>query len=182
MFGNGDLKLLVECAKRGLEAEDRYLLDCFATNHWKSGADGIGIFDNMNERYYQFVIWRTLMASFPWRVKTERKGYDLAFYDDASGKLEAVAEIKGWWSDEGEQELPGIKLDLEKPGLLRIPGVMLILTSHPSEIAEENYKSLGKALRISRSDFATDYFHPSGDAEWQFAIIGFLALPRTSDV
>jgi hypothetical protein len=178
VFGNKDVNLLVECAKRALEEEDRYLLNCFATRHWSSGADGIGIFDNINERYYQFIIWRTLMSSFPWRAKTERKGYDLAFYDDATGKIEAVAEIKGWWSDKGEQELPGIKRDLEKLELLRIPGVMLILTSQPSDLAEQNSRYLADKLGVSQSDMVTALFHPNGDVDWQFAVIGFLVVGR----
>jgi len=180
MFGKEDVKRLVECASRALEAEDRYLLSCFKSRHWRAGDNGIGVFDNLNERYYQFVIWRELMSSCSWRPRTERKGFDLAFYDDATNELVAVAEIKGWWSVKGEQELPGIKRDLEKLGSLRLPGVMramLVLTSHPSGLLEENSRILADELRVSRRDMSTAFFHPNGELGWQFAVVGFLVPP-----
>jgi hypothetical protein len=64
MFGNEDVKLLVESARRALESENRYLESCFKTRHW-STENGPGICDNLNERYFQFVIWRELILSFP---------------------------------------------------------------------------------------------------------------------
>jgi hypothetical protein len=180
MFGRDDVKLLVECAIRALEVEDRHLLSCFKERNWRRGEDGIGIFDNINERYYQFIIWRELMSSFPWRTKTERKGFDFSFYDDSTDKLEAVAEIKGWWSFKGEQELPGIKSDLEKLRLLVCPGVMLILTSHPSELAKENLHNLAGDLGVSEGDMETRSFHPNNEKGWEFAVIGFL-VPSSMD-
>jgi hypothetical protein len=39
---------------------------CFKTRHW-SAENGPGICDNLSECYVQFVIWRELMLSFPWR-------------------------------------------------------------------------------------------------------------------
>ena len=105
-FGRWELKQLVACARQALERENRYLLNCFTERQWKPGENGPGICDNLNERYYQFIIWRESMRSFPLRSRTERQDYDLAFYDE-TGELAAVAEIKGWWSDSGETELPG---------------------------------------------------------------------------
>lgn len=184
MFGNEDLKRLVECASRALEAEDRYLVSCFEARHWRnwrSRPDGIR--DNINERYYQFVIWRELMFSFPWRPRTERQGYDLAFYDDETDKPVAFAEIKGWWSVAGEDELPGIKRDMtDKLGVLEIPGVMLILTSHRVEDAEENHRWLARELGVSRNDMVTASFRtspwPGDESDTELAVIGFLATPK----
>ena len=181
MFGNEDVKRLVECASRALEAEDRYLASCFKARHWRSRPDGIC--DNMNERYYQFVIWRELMSSFPWRPRTERQGYDLAFYDDETDKLVAFAEIKGWWSASGKEELPGINRDMtDKLGILGIPGVMLILTSQRTEEAEENFCWLADELGVARNDMATASFRtspwPGDDRDTEFAVIGFLATPK----
>lgn len=131
MFGNAEMKQLVEFAKSALDEENHYIEKCFKDRSWKICENGPGICDNLNERYYQFIIWLGLMASpFPWQPRTERLDYGLAFYDGETGKLEAVAEIKGWWSDSGERELPGIKRDLKgKLELAPVPGVMLILTS-----------------------------------------------------
>ena len=181
MFGNEDLKRLVECAGRALECEHRYLVHCASERHWRGRP--IGICDNTNERYYQFVVWRALMASFPWRPRTERRGYDLAFYNDETNELVAFAEIKGWWGVSGEQELPGIRRDLEKLGILRIPGVMLILTCHPKNQAEDNFRWLAEKLGVSRDDIVTHSFDtpswPDDDHPTEFAVIGFLVAQKT---
>jgi len=178
MFGKEDVKELIECAKRALEAEDRYLESCFDTRHWKGSERGIC--DNVNERYYQFVIWHGLMSSFRWRPKTERQGYDLAFYDDTKSKLVAYAEIKGWWSESGEAELQGIKRDLKgKLGIAPVPGVMLILTCQLTDLAKHNFDWLAEQLGVSRTDMETASFRVSTkeDGDWEFAIIGFLVTP-----
>jgi hypothetical protein len=183
MFGNDDMKLLVEAASRALESENRYIESCFKTRHWKCGENGPGICDNLNERYYQFIIWRGLMSSsFPWHARTERQDYDLAFYDDAKDDLVGCAEVKGWWSESGETEVQGIKRDLKgKLGIAAVPGVMLILTSHPPNIAEENFCWLASRLGVDRNDMVIDQFPVSpgqGDeSAWEFAVIGLLVTP-----
>lgn len=182
MFGIEDVKTLVECATSALEEEDRYIANCFKARNWRIGESGPGICDNLNERYYQFVIWRELMKSFPWRPRTERGDYDLAFYDNESGERVAYAEIKGWWSDSGEQELHGIKRDIKgKLGIADAPGVMLILTSQLAGDAEENFCWLAHKLELSRSDLVTKAFPvsagPTDEGDWEFAIIAFLVTP-----
>lgn len=184
------MRQLVDCAKQALEEENLYIESCFKKRGWKICENGPGICDNLNERYYQFVIWRGLMSSlFRWRSRTERKDYDLAFYDDETGKLEAVAEIKGWWSDSGERELPGIKRDLKgKLEIASVPGVMLILTSQLAEDAEDNFHWLAHELGINRTDMEISSFPVSAalsdEGRWEFAVIGFLArsqaLPATA--
>lgn len=183
MFGKGDVKQVVDCAVRALESEERHLVSCFEARHWDSGDNGPGICCNLNERYYQFIIWRELMKSFPLRSKTERGDYDLAFYDDAN-KLQAYAEIKGRWSDSGKPELPGIKRDLKgKLGIASVPGVMLILTSHERAIAKGNFDWLADQLQVNRNDMVIRSFPvspgQSNDDDWEFAVIGFLVTPST---
>jgi hypothetical protein len=69
MFGKDELKLLVQCASRALEAEDRHLRYCFEARGWKGNEHGIC--ENQIEKYYQFLIWSELMSSFPWQTRTE---------------------------------------------------------------------------------------------------------------
>jgi hypothetical protein len=121
------------------------------------------------------------MLNFPWRSKTERQDYDLAFYD-AKGELAACAEIKGWWSDSGETELPGIKRDLKgKLEIAPVPGVMVILSCHLAADAEDNFCWLADKLKMSRSDLVTASFpvaaRSGDDGHWEFATIGFMATP-----
>ena len=181
MFGNEDVRLVVECAKRALEAEDRHLTECFERRGWRSRP--AGICDNMNARYYQFAIWRELMATFPWRARTERRGHDLAFYDDRTEELVAFAEIRGWWSVTGEEELPGIRRDLrEKLGLWGVPGAMLVLTSQRVADAEGNLCWLADRLGVEREELVTASFRtspwPGDEGETEFAVIGLLAKPQ----
>ena len=185
MFGTEGVKLLVECASRALENENRHLEKCFKKRHWKISENGPGICDNLNERYYQFVIWRELMSSFPWRSKTERQDYDLVFYDDATNSRVAVAEIKGWWSNSGKQELQAIKRDLKgKLEIAPVTGVMLILTSQLTKDAQGNFNWLTDKLGMHRDDILTSSFPVSPglgtEGEWEFAIMGFLATQTLS--
>lgn len=182
MFGNEEVKRLVECAWRALRRENDYIEDCFKKCDWRKTENGPGICDNLNERYYQFVIWRELMSSFPWRPRTEKLDYDLAFYDDAKNEFVGCAEVKGWWSESGELELQGIRRDLRgKLGIAPKPGVMLILTCHETEDSEGNLDWLADKLGVRRSDMVTRSFPVSpglGDeSAWEFAVIGFLVTP-----
>jgi hypothetical protein len=183
MFGREDLKQLIDCAARALECEDHYLADCANARGWRNTR--IGICDNINERYYQFVIWRALMSSFRWRPRTERGSHDLAFYNEETNELVAVAEIKGWWSSRGESEIPGIKRDIEeKLGLLRIPGVMLVLTCQRTKHADDNLLLLAGKVGISRESITVRSFNtsawPGDDGPREFTVMGFLAAQRAT--
>jgi hypothetical protein len=176
-FGQNDVKLLVECASKALEAEDRHLGDCFKARHWRGSEQGICAC--WNERYYQFLIWSDLMFSFPWKPEPEWDRYDLAFFDnDANTEAPvAVAEIKGWGSNSGVPELEGIRADINALRLLRIPGVMLVFTAHIASAAEGNLRWLAAELGVNRRDMATASFRISTkhEGEWEFALVGFLA-------
>jgi len=182
MFGSKDVQGLVDCAGRALEEEDRYLTKIADRRHWLSGRVGIRV--NDNERYYQFLIWRALMDSFSLRPKVEREGrHDFVFYEGEAKRLVAVAELKGWWSDSGEAELPGIRSDMESLGILEVPGVMLIVTHHAKESAEENLKWLAGELRVSLADLKTYAFDAASLSRedlrpHEFVVIGFLVAQK----
>jgi hypothetical protein len=184
MFGPEDAKTLVECAAHALEAEDRYLLECATTRRWRDRDRPAGICDNINERYYQFVIWRALMRSFPWRPRTEDQRYDLAFYDDEANQLVAVAEIKGWWSSSGRGEIAGIRRDMEhKLGILKIPAVMLILTSQRKADADGNLQWLATQLGVPAASMISRSFDtrpwPGDNKPTEFAVIGHVISCNT---
>lgn len=179
MFGPEDAVCLVECAAQALEKEDRYLVECAATRQWLCRDRPAGICDNINERYYQFLIWRALMGSFRWRPRTEDQRYDLAFYDDEANRLVAVAEIKGWWSSSGGVELAGIRKDMEsKLGIMKIPAMMLILTSQRKKDRDSNLKWLAAELGVRVTSMVIRSFDtnpwPGDRHATEFAVIGFL--------
>jgi len=139
-----------------------------------------GLRRNTNERYYQFVIWSELMCSFPWLAETERDLSDFVFYDEAH-KPKAYAEIKGWWSTSGEDEIRGIRHDMDvKLGGRLDGGVMLILTSHARDNAKENFESLATTLNPPGNRFIVRSFEtsPFKGQPQEFAVIGFLVHPK----
>lgn len=177
MFGPDDLKKVVECAGQALRAEDDYVTQCAKDHGWNDGP--MGIRANTNERYYQFLIWRALMKSFPWRSQTEGLDRnDLVFWDGA--QLVARAEIKGWWSTDGKQEIPGIRGDILKLKAYREPGAMLILTQNPKGLTARNLRFLAERLSVNPDEFVTYTFDT---APWykdkgtpaEFVVVGFLA-------
>ena len=176
MFGTQDLKKLVECAGLALMKEDQYLRDCAQRRPWP-GHD-VGIRENPNERYYQFIIWRELRSVGPWRCETERHTYDLVLYDDTDKRV-AFAEIKRWWSDSGDPELPGIRNDMAKLALLSVPGVMLIVTWGYKKERETNLNVLAKELGIERARLETYAFDTvpwqGDDTPTELLIVGFTA-------
>ncbi len=152
------LNQLVECAGKALRAEEQYLAQCVSKPGGQTGP--IGLMQNPNERYYQFVVWRGLLCdpAFRWRPMTERYGHDLAFYEGESERPVAFAEIKGWWSDSGEPEIPGIKRDVEKLEMRKVPGVMLIITCSDMGKTEANLRWLAGKLGIGHKQFVTHRF------------------------
>jgi hypothetical protein len=172
MFGQDDLKKLVECAGQALEKEDEYLTACAQARAWNGGP--IGLRANTNERYYQFVIWRALMQSFRWRPQTEGMDRnDLVFWDGESNALAGVAEIKGWWSTGGLTEIPGIKSDLAKLKASSLPGVMLILTHNPKSSTETNLGWLAKYLSVDQDEFV---IHRFDTPPWHKLVVGQFEL------
>jgi hypothetical protein len=175
-FREDNLKQLVECAGKALEAEEQYLMNCVS----KPGAKTTprGLMQNKNERYYQFVIWRGLLSdpAFSCRSMTERYGHDLAFYEGKSERPVAFAEIKGWWSDSGETEIPGIKRDLEKLEMRKVPGVMLIVTCSYKGNSKANLQWLAGKLGIDQHRFVTRRFDTAypGESPMEFEVIGFM--------
>jgi hypothetical protein len=95
----------------------------------------------------------------------------------------AVAELKGWWSREGEDEIPGIRNDLSKLAEKTVPAVMLIVTQHAKgEKANENLKALANKLGVDQARFATyafdTYRFPDDDRPQECAVIGFLVAGK----
>jgi len=177
MFDDEDLLALVECAAGALMDEEAYIRECYAANRWRE-MDGTGICCNQDERYYQFLIWRRLMKSFRWHPRTERQDRsDLALYDKSTNEEVARLEIKGWWSNEGQAEIPGILMDIAKLKIKRPPhtqGIMLVLTTYPKD-SGDGFDFLAAELGIAHTDMKIQRFDNSdpGGIPYEFAIAGF---------
>jgi hypothetical protein len=64
-----ELAKLIQIAGAALEFEDRYLIGAIAANQaaYPGRHGGILQYKFNNERYYQFVVARALVSSFPFR-------------------------------------------------------------------------------------------------------------------
>lgn len=66
-----ELKLLIKIAGTALEVEDRFFLGAIAANQVAYPGEKSGILRINNERYYQFVVARSLASSFPYAAAVE---------------------------------------------------------------------------------------------------------------
>jgi hypothetical protein len=110
-----EFKHLIQIAGTALEAEDRYIREAIAANPiaYPNGRDGILRINN--ERYYQFIVARALVSSFPFAVTVEVGSHDLVLrYPHSPEKWFAVVEMKRWMSVEGEQEISAILRDINE--------------------------------------------------------------------
>lgn len=123
------LENLIYRAGTGLEAEDRLLIGAGRVR----GENG-GLLRLVNERYYQFIVWRSVLST--WRATVEESRHDLHLAD-ANG-LAAIVEMKGWWSPNGEKELPGIGRDLAKLDSCATPvALLMVFSANPRGTVDE---------------------------------------------
>ena len=146
-----NLCTLIDTASKALEAEDRYLLGAVTANKQAFGDSTGGILRFNNERYYQFVIARALMSSFPFKTDLEVETHDLVFQHLERTTKWAVVEIKRWMSATGESEIPGIRHDVDHK-LKKADAehrMMLIISANPTGKTEKNLEFLSERLKSS---------------------------------
>lgn len=168
-----------------MEAEDRFIAGCVVTNQklYKDERPA-GVLRISNERYYQFVIARSLMSGFSYRVDLERATHDIVLYRSSEARTEgyaAVGEIKCWmWDRTTPLEL--IRRDIKKLNQYQCPTFLLIIRATQPEKTVENLKRLVDKLSLEITRMTKPYtFQTSG---WhgtlaEAALVGFL-LPQSS--
>ena len=124
---------VVALGGKGLEAEDRVIRGYVAAR----GESG-GILRRQDERYYQHVVWRSVLAR--WNALLERnplgagKQIDLEVMNDGTPHY---FEMECWLSKSGKRELKGIRTDVEMVGR-RPNGYMLVFSANPPGTTKEN--------------------------------------------
>jgi len=172
---------LIEIAGAALEAEDRFFLGAVAANQTAYPGGKGGILRINNERYYQFVVARALASSFPFAVAVEVNSHDLVLKDPHNdSNWFAVVEMKRWMSPTGNQEIQGIKRDIEKLRSCNAEnGLMLVFSANTKNQTDDNLDWLSKQiidppiegqLECKSYRFAT--IHKSGE-EVEFWVAGF---------
>lgn len=129
---------LVQIAGAALESEDRYILGAMHANHGVYAGPKCGILRrDFREAYYQYIVARALMSSFPYVVGLEegnRNDLVLRHPGDDSRKPFAVIEMKQWWEEGsvGEMEIQKIQRDVEEKltGCDADWGLMMVFTAN----------------------------------------------------
>lgn len=98
-----------------------------------------------NERYYQFIIAKGLIAEYEYPIEIEKNTYDLVVLD--GNRYKTVVEMKRWMSSTGKSEIDGIKVDINNKLLPSDSerALMLIFSANPSSISiQENVSWLSE--------------------------------------
>ena len=149
------LKSLIQIAGAALETEDRYLLGAVAANKKVYANEYGGIIRLNNEHYYQRIVARALMSSFPFVAKLEYKErHDLVLlYPNDINHWFAVVEMKRWMSTTGKKELEPIKTDLSKIKKAvqngAEHGLMMLFSANPTGNTEQYISDLSIDLGIA---------------------------------
>ena len=134
-MANDFLKSLTIRAGAALEAEDRLIM---GSGHIRGEAGGI--LRLSNERYYQFLLWKAVLAS--WNAKVEEHSYDLVIFDPSeSTKHLAIFEMKRWMGAKGNEprDVNVINEDIERLQKCEAPNsALIIFSANPRGMRDEN--------------------------------------------
>jgi hypothetical protein len=150
-----EFKHLIKIACVALEAEDRFLLGAMAANQAAYPREKRGVLRIFNERYYQFVVARSLASSYPFAAAVEIESHDLVLhYPGNPSQWFAVVEMKCWRSVKGEQEIRSIQQDINdklRPAKAE-HALMLLFSANPHGQTEQNLGWLAKQLSITSNE------------------------------
>jgi hypothetical protein len=133
------LSKLIDIAGAALEAEDRVVLGASVIHGERSGIIRWG-----NEHFYQYVVCRSWLSR--WHTAPEKENrYDAVI--SIAGNPVAAVEMKRWWSEEGKEEIPRIRTDIEKLKKANSENAFLIIFSanNPTQ-TDENIRFLNNWL------------------------------------
>lgn len=180
-FNKEHLKDLVELTGRLVEGEDRFIRGCLQRNQSYARAKIWGMSDFDNERYYQRLVLRALLPSFPFGVRLEYGGrhFDIALFQSFNEEPVALGEMKLWMGSNEEKRLREMRKDIAKlsasPPCSRF---LLVFTKNPKADAARNIKALLNKLGVKEDhrSYSFDTVYPNGrdsfEEHGQFDVIG----------
>lgn len=111
----------LDIAIKELQTEDDYLRGAVVANpgtYPPNGKDSLsGLLRFNNERYYQYVVGKGLLRSYPYVVGLEKGSemFDLALKEQGQvNGFFAAVEMKRWMSPAGKVEIPAIQNDIQE--------------------------------------------------------------------
>jgi hypothetical protein len=192
-FTAKDLEMIVHIAGKELESENRAICESFKTNPALSGntrlVPGIKLLEN--EWYYQRVVYRGLLKSFPYApiLEYEPGEFDIALFKNASFRRDeqpiALGEMK---DDRYEKVTPGgplvreIERDIGKLNKRPHSGqFLLIFTIVPKGGLDKWVEEVLEMVKCSDREHYECQFDTANDDKgkiecdgWVFAVVGIL--------
>jgi hypothetical protein len=181
-FNNEHLKDLVEFTGHLLEGEDRFVCGCLQRNDSYARTKVGGMSDFDNENYYQRIMLRALLPSFPFGVKLEygEQHFDIALFQSFSEAPVALGEVKLWMGSNENQRLREMRKDIAKLSGNSCSRFLVVFTKNPKADATRNIKGLLNKLGVKEDQprYSFDTVYPNGrdsfEEHGQFDVIGIL--------
>jgi hypothetical protein len=150
---------------RALEAEDRQLREIGQ----RRGRHG-GLLRTEYERYYQFIVWKSLLDKYNADVEYNHGGYlvDLVIVHDGTPH---IFEMKNW----REETTTKVYSDIVRLQSFARGGFLLVFSNNPKHLTDENIESIttlrGIGGSVSCYRFPTE--NAKGDASYEFWFAGW---------
>lgn len=131
------------------------------------------------ERFYQFVVWKSLLGKYDASVEFNHGGHlvDLVIVHDGAPH---IFEMKYW----REETTTGIYSDIARLQSFPKGGFLLIFSANPKNLTDENIQSIEELSGIGGS--ASCYRFPTeslkGDASYEFWFAGWPVPPEALGV
>ena len=119
-----------------MQAED-CLLRAAVHHRGKHG----GLVHILNERYYQFIVWRAVLPV--WHAVTEREGNRDLILTCEDGKH--YFEMKTWFGATGKREIPGMQRDISRLQN-HDHGYLLVVSANPEGLTLKNLNDLPQEI------------------------------------
>jgi|GEM_PF-2339079 len=161
---------LLDIAIKELQTEDEYLRGAVAANPGTYPSNGKGNLSGLlrfnNERYYQYVVGKGLLRSYPYIVGLEKgkEMFDLTLKGPGQvNGFYAAVEMKRYMTPAGKVEPPEIQRDIQEllNAKARLENAMILIFSanlRQISIIEKNLKDLAKELNTDRDNWEYRFF------------------------
>ena len=139
-FNAGHLKEIVDLTACLLEKDDKFIRRCLEQNSSYAELGLRTITDFNDERYYQRLVLKALLPSFPFRARLEYncagRPYDIALLDGSNRKPVALGQMKVWMRQNNKREVNETDEEIKALSKQDCAGFMLVFTKYPSENME----------------------------------------------
>lgn len=123
---------------RALEAEDVKLRAIY-----KSRGQHGGLLRTDFERYYQFVVWRSLVEKYDAQIEFSCEGFPVDLTVNSNGQH--IFEMKNW----REEHTTRLSSDIRRLQNFHTGGYLLVFSNNPPDLTVENLDLIGQLPGIS---------------------------------